>query len=240
MQRAKKIGYVVALVFAASAMSGISAAAPPQPEDTPQPQETPPPSQDMPQKDMPSKDMPSKDEAQPKDQAPTKPSAPAETMSEKMSATVTVVKVNAAKRDLTVKDDQGNQFTVNVPEDVTRLDALKKGDKISIDYYESMTFALKKPGEPSSSTTTGTMHAPGTLPGGAKARLITNTAEVVNVDKSANKVTIKLPSGETDTIAVKDPAVQADLDKLKKGDKIKATYTQAVAISVTPQAKQPT
>ena len=88
MQRVKKIGYVVALVFAASAMSGISAAAP-QPQDTPTPQETPPPHQDMPQR----KDMPQpKDEAQPSDQTTKdQKDQSKEVMAEKMSTTATVM-----------------------------------------------------------------------------------------------------------------------------------------------------
>ena len=72
------------------------------------------------------------------------------------------------------------------------------------------------------------------------AHTIRSTVEVVNVDKSANKLTIKTPSGEMDTLDIKDSGMQSDLDKIKKGDKIKASYTEAVAIAVTPQGKQPT
>jgi hypothetical protein len=253
MQRAKKIGYVVALVFAASAMSGISAAAPPQPEDTPQPQETPPPAQDIPSKDMPSKDMPpkdmpskdmpkdtsdTKDQAQPKDQG----AKPSEVMAEKMSATATVMKVNAAKRQLLLKDDEGHQFKLDIPEKVTGFDAIKKGDKISADYYSSVALSLVKSGgqAPTSGMGTAAERVPGPLPGGMVAKTVRSTVDVVNVDKSANKLTVKLPSGDTDTIDVKDSAMQGDLDKIKKGDKIKVSYTEAVAVAVTPQGKQPT
>ena len=139
MQRAKKIGYAVALVFAASAISGISAAQSPQPQDSP-PQNDMPQRKDMPQKDMPppnDKDMPSqndKDMPQQKDQAQQSSSNPTEVMAEKLSATATVTKINAAKRQLMLKDDQGHQFKVDVPEKVTGFAAIMKGDKISDDY----------------------------------------------------------------------------------------------------------
>jgi len=248
MQRAKKIGYVVALVFAASAMSGISAAQPPPGPDTPQ-QNNMPPQKDMPPKDMPPKDtsppsdMPQKNDVppqkdMPKDTDQSKSGGPSEVMAEKMSATATVTKINTAKRELMLKDDQGHQFKLDVPEKITGFDAIKKGDKISADYYSSVALSLKKggAGETSGGMATTEEKVPGPLPGGVVAHTVRATVEVVKVDKSANKITVKMPSGEMDTIDVKDSAMQADLDKIKKGDKIKASYTEAIAISVTPQS----
>ena len=247
MQRAKKIGYAVALVFAASAISGISAAQSPQPQESP-PQNDMPQRKDMPQKDMPppnDKDMPSqndKDMPQQKDQAQQKSSSPTEVMAEKLSASATVTKINAAKRQLMLKDDQGHQFKVDVPEKVTGFDAIKKGDKISVDYYSSVALSLKKGTGAAPSTTIGTSEerVPGPLPGGVVAHTIRSTVEVVKVDKSANKLTVKTPSGDMDTIDIKDSRMQIYLDKIKKSDMIKASYTEAVAIAVTPQGKQPT
>jgi len=251
MQRAKKIGYVVALVFAASAMSGISAAQPPPGTDTP-PQNNMPPQKDMPPKDMPQKDtsppsdMPQKNDVPPPKDMPkdtdkdqSKAGGPSEVMAEKMSATATVSKINSSKRELMLKDDQGKQFKIKVPEKVTGFDQIKKGDKISVDYYSSVALSLKKPGaaETGGGMTTTEEKVPGPLPGGVVARTIRATVEVENVDKSANKITIKTASGDMETIDVKDSAMQADLDKIKKGDKIKASYTEAIAISVTPSGK---
>ncbi len=160
-------------------------------------------------------------------------------MAEKMSGVATVEKVDAKHRQLTLKDDQGNLHKVDVPESVTNFDAIKKGDKISIDYFASVTLGLKKGGEsgkPSSDRMVE--HVAGPLPGGLVARQMSVTAEVVKVDSAGNMVTIKGPNGELDTIRVSEPEMQADLAKLKKGDKIQATYTEAVALSITPQNKK--
>jgi hypothetical protein len=164
---------------------------------------------------------------------------PSQMTARKMSASATVEKVNSSKRELSLKDDQGNKFMVQVPDSVSRFDAIKTGDHINVDYYESVALSLKKPSDtqPSANESTMTARAAGNLPGGMVARNITASAEVMKVDKADNKVTIKGPGGNVDTINVSDPMVQADLGKLNKGDRIQARYTEALAISVTPKDK---
>lgn len=165
--------------------------------------------------------------------------APTQVMASKMSATATVEKVDAKKRTLLLKDDSGDEFKVNVPEKVSRLDAIKKGDTITLDYYEAVTLSLKRTdAKPSASETAMAERTPGKLPGGMVAKKVSATVEVTNVDKAENELTIKGPSGELDTIKVSDPAMQAELENVKAGDRIKATYTEAVAISVTPKKKE--
>jgi Cu/Ag efflux protein CusF len=130
---------------------------------------------------------------------------------------------------------------VQVPEDVTRFDSIKKGDKIDLDYYEAVALSLKKPvkGEtPSANEAIVAERAPGKLPGGGMARTITATATVTKVDVAANKVSIKAPDGKMDTINVSDPALQPELSKLKKGDRVQASYTEAMAITVSPKNKE--
>jgi hypothetical protein len=167
------------------------------------------------------------------------PPPPTAAMAEKMSLSATVEKVDAKKRTLMLKNEQGNTVKVNVPESVSRLDAIKKGDKITLDYYEAVALSLKKPEpgkKPSATETAMAERTPGTLPGGLVAKNVTATVEVVKVDKDNHQVTIKGPGGETDTVKI-DESMAPDLEKIKKGDRIKASYTEAVAISVTPEKK---
>lgn len=167
---------------------------------------------------------------------------PTRTMAEKMSASATVEKVDTKKRELTLKDDKGNTFMVQVPEDVTNFENLKRGDKINIDYYQSVTLALKKSEKgaaaPSGGEQVVTERAAGNLPGGLVARKITAVATVQKVDPTTNNVTIKAPDGTVDTINVSDPSLQTQLSKMKKGDKIQASYTEAMAITVSPKSKE--
>jgi hypothetical protein len=220
MQRTKKICYVVAATLG---VGGIASADKPKAADDTQ-DET---SQDQTSHDQPSQDQTSQDQS-------------SEVMASKMTAKATIAKIDKAKRQVTLRDDEGHQFKVNVPEDVAGFDQIKKGEKVGIEYYQSVTLELKRGDKSKDKTEDTSMQSrtPGPLPGGMKAHMVSATVQVVKVDSAANKLTIKAPSGETDTIDVTDPALQADLAKLKKGDKIKASYTEAVAVSVMPQDKQ--
>jgi hypothetical protein len=214
------------LALATFSTAGVALADDDQPGQAQQPSQMQQPSQGQ---------MPS--EAQPPSQRPM----PSQTTTQKMSASATVEKIDIKKRELSLKDEQGNQFMVEVPEDVTRFENIKKGDKVNVDYYESVALSLKKPekGEkPSASEMTMSGRAAGNLPGGMTGRRITATATVTKVDVANNKVSIKAPDGKMDTITVSDPGLQSDLGKLKKGDRIQATYTEAMAITVSPKNKE--
>lgn len=157
---------------------------------------------------------------------------------EVMSTTQTVQKVDLKKRELSLKDDAGDQIMVQVPEDVSRLDAVKKGDKITLTYKQSLALSLKKGGKAATpSELSMAERKPGELPGGAVGRQITASAKVTKVDPEKNKLTIRTPDGKTDTINVSNPDLQSDLKQIKVGDRIQATYTEAVAMSVTPKNK---
>lgn len=167
---------------------------------------------------------------------------PTQVTAQKVSASATVEKIDAKKRELTLRNDRGDTMMMEVPENVTRLDAVKKGDKINVDYYESVTLSLKSPEKgamPSASESSMTERSPGKLPGGMTGRKIVATATVMKIDKAENKLTIKGPEGQVDTIKVSDPAMQPQLGQLKKGDRIQASYTEAMAVSVIPKNKEP-
>ncbi|MCU1276690.1 MAG: hypothetical protein JWM53_236 [bacterium] len=164
--------------------------------------------------------------------------APTKAIGELMHMTATVQKIDTKKHELTLKDDTGSQLMIEVPPDVSRLDQVKKGDRLDIDYYQSVALSLKKPGEaPAPGEAAVVEQKVGTLPGGLVARKIIASAQVMKVDPQNNKVTIKGPAGQVDTINVSDPDVQADLRKLKPGDKIQVTYSEALAAALTPKGK---
>ncbi len=154
-----------------------------------------------------------------------------------ITASAKVDKVNAAKRELVLKGEKGKPFTVQVPEKVSRLENVKAGDTINVAFYESVAVSLQKPGEASTGEQARSMteREPGTLPGGMTGQQVTTTATITKVDKKDNEVTIQSPTGESNTIQISDPKVQAQLKNLKVGDEIRATYTTAMATSVTPK-----
>jgi Cu/Ag efflux protein CusF len=148
-----------------------------------------------------------------------------------------VKKVDLEKRELTLEATGGKPFTVEVPQSVSRLENVKVGDVIDTSFYQSMAISLAKPGEAKVGTEKETVRqpAPGALPGGAVAQQITTTAKITKVDPAKDEVTIKAADGATNTLKVADPQIRAKLDTLKVGDKVQATYTEAMATTVTPK-----
>jgi hypothetical protein len=70
---------------------------------------------------------------------------------------------------------------------------------------------------------------PGERPGGLETTQVTITASIEAIDKEQSLVTLKGPEGDVETVKVMDPK---NLDKVKVGDRIAITYTEALAISV--------
>ena len=124
-----------------------------------------------------------------------------------------------------------------MPPSVTRFDALKKGDRIHVDYYESMAVSLNKGAagaQQGQRESTTVQRNAGILPGGIAARKITTTAKVLKVDQAQATVTVQGPSGNVETLDVTEPDQQQQLASLNAGDRIQVSYIQAVAIDVTP------
>lgn len=151
----------------------------------------------------------------------------------------TVQDIDYANREVTLEGPRGNSVRLAVSDEVKNFPQMKKGDHVNIGYYESVALAVAKPGEslqPTSRTEVFATRQPGQKPGGAGVSTIKTTATVEDIDRENREVTLKGPDGNTVTVAV-DPSV-GNLQRIKKGDQIKATITQALAIAVdNPDAK---
>jgi Cu/Ag efflux protein CusF len=150
-------------------------------------------------------------------------STPSETQT--THATVVVTAIDKSARKLTVKTSDGDLVDITVPADVQGFEKLKKGDKVDIDYMESIAIGMAPKG-----TKPNAMERTAPAPGAA-GREIVVTAEVVKVDAAHNKVTLKGPSGKQ-TVSVTDPGLQARLPSLKKGQVLMFSYTEAVATAI--------
>jgi Cu/Ag efflux protein CusF len=150
-------------------------------------------------------------------------STPSETQT--IHATVVVTAIDKSARKLTIKTSDGDLVNITVPADVQGFDKVKKGDKIDIDYMESIAVGMAPKG-----TKPNAMERTATAPAAA-GREVVVTAEVVKVDAAHNKVTLKGPSGKQ-TVSVTEPDLQARLPNLKKGQVLMFTYTEAVASAI--------
>jgi len=151
--------------------------------------------------------------------------------------TATVVEVDPATRNVTLKAHDGRVVTLNASNEVRNFDQIKVGDKLTAQYTVGVSLDLRKNSagiRQSAEKETMTRSEPGAKPGGTVARQVQVMADVVKVDHKNRLVTLRGPRGNMVDLAVDDPA---QLKNIKKGDQVEATYTEAVVISMEPQKK---
>jgi hypothetical protein len=153
----------------------------------------------------------------------------------KISATVEAI--DLPNRLVTLRVPEGDAVTVEVSPEVRNLEQVKVGDQLSVTYYAAIAAELKKPGEGVEGVQeeVGAGRAdPGERPAGAVGRQVKTTVVIESVDKKTNTVSFRGPYGMLRTITVQDPDAQAFVKKLKMGDQVEMTYTEAIAIAVEP------
>ena len=145
-----------------------------------------------------------------------------------VTTAATIEKLDKAGQSVTLKGANGMTVDVKAGPDV-HMDQLRVGDKVKATYFEEIAVGISKPGtaQPKAGQTT-------VQRGGVTARQATMTAQILSYDQQRNTVLIRGPQGRTHAIEVQDPGVQAQLSKVKPGDNVQITYTQAVATSLEP------
>jgi len=116
--------------------------------------------------------------------------------------------------------------------EVKRFDELKVGDTITFRYYESVAYAIRKPGQPTglpAQTGPAVVRGQGARPGGTISQQETATVTIKAIDAKVPSVTVLTGDGRTVSLKVED---KNNLKDVKAGDKVEITYTEAVMISV--------
>jgi hypothetical protein len=147
-----------------------------------------------------------------------------------LQATVTAIDLNT--RMVTLRGPEGNETTIHVDERARNLPQVKVGDVVKVAYVEALAWQVKKSkkGAPTAEAeVAGARTKPGEKPGGAVAQRVTITASIEAIDLANGTVTLKGPEGNTRTIKARNPA---NLKKVKVGDLVDITYTEAVALKV--------
>jgi hypothetical protein len=151
-----------------------------------------------------------------------------------VKASVVVEAVDLAKRMIRVKNADGEIYSLKVPAEVKRLNDIKKGDSIHIDYYMSIAYQLRKP-TPEELKNPGSLEgvavradeteAPG-LAGMGVLNVIT-TIEAINT--KTQTVVLMGPQGGTIEVKAYEPKV---LEGLKIGDTVAVTLSEGLVIDI--------
>jgi hypothetical protein len=149
---------------------------------------------------------------------------------QRQTMTAKVEAVNPATRMVTLRGEDGGAVTFKASDDVRNLDQLKVGDRVTAEYYESVSIKALPPGEAVNDVRTAGERAElGEKPGGMVAQHTTMTAIVEHLDKKNSMATVRGPKGNLHTITVRDPK---NLANVNVGDRVVITYTEMLAVDV--------
>jgi hypothetical protein len=154
------------------------------------------------------------------------------TRTDTVTAEAKVVAINQKTRMVTLQGADGEKRTIHVGPEVKNLPQVHKGDMVTIAYQRAIAATLKKKGSTKPGASAGEelyTAKPGEMPAAVGAQEIQITATITDINRTAQEVTLKGPKGRSAVVAVKDPSV---FDKIKKGDLVEITYTEALAIAV--------
>jgi len=151
---------------------------------------------------------------------------------EKVSASVE--SINAKTREVTLKGPNGYLRTAKVSDEVERLDEIKAGDLIEVEYWTMLRAEFRAPTaeekEKPLEVVAESGRAPKDVaPAAAAGAVIRAVVKVIGVDQQRSEAAIKGPQGTYLVVPILDPKVLA---KLKEGDTVIMTYAEAVIVSL--------
>jgi uncharacterized lipoprotein YajG len=154
----------------------------------------------------------------------------------KVEASATVTQIDAVKRTFTLRTDSGEEIPLEASSAVRNLPQVKVGDRVTVTYFEAIGAQMRKPGDSTEATVDlgAGRTDPGTRPGGVVAAVQTLPVTIVSVDTNTNTVKFYASDKQVRSITVKRPEAKAYIAKLKAGDEVIVTYSEAVAIEVKP------
>lgn len=151
-----------------------------------------------------------------------------------VSVTAKVEAIDLAKREMTLKGPAGNVVTFTVDKRVARLNEVKVGDEVTADYYVAYAAEVRPPTDQEKANPIVVLEEPakapaGTEPAAGVLRRMKVVVTVEGLDRPTRSLTVAGPAGNLLTVQVEDVA---NLPKLRIGDTLVVTYTEALAVSL--------
>ena len=151
------------------------------------------------------------------------------------SIVATVQAVYPDKRSLTLVGPEGQARSVFVGPEV-KLDRIHAGDKVNVSYYQGLAAQIARGDQIVTDPAAADFAYKNTsgAPGGGAGSSVTVTVRILGVDLGNNTVAFQDADGTQHVIAVKSPNMREFIRTLKPGDNVDVTYTESLAVTVTP------
>ena len=149
--------------------------------------------------------------------------------------TIMIVKeIDLPQRLFTLDYGDGNEIVVEAAPDLTGIDKIKVGDKVSVTYLNSKAVYVTSPDEdrpPVASSRSVEVDSKDGKPRKFMVDIIEKTSTVEAIDVAARKVTLKDHEGKIQTIDV--AADVQNLENVKVGDQVVFQVTEALAVDIS-------
>jgi len=151
------------------------------------------------------------------------------------SIVATVQAVYPDKRSLTLVGPEGQARSVFVGPEV-KLDRIHAGDKVNVSYYQGLAAQIARGDQIVTDPAAANFAYKNKsgAPGGGAGSSVTVTVRILGVDPGNNTVAFQDADGTQHVIAVKSPNMREFIRTLKPGDNVDVTYTESLAVTVTP------
>lgn len=152
-------------------------------------------------------------------------------------AMATVQSVDPDTRSVVLRTPEGVERVIVAGPEIRNFDQIEVGDQLTVTYREALLAEIMPPGtEPSEprATVAKSQAQPGERPAAAVSASVSTNVVIESVDQSFDTVTFKRADGIVRTVAIEDPKATEFVQRLKPGDEVRVTYTEATAIALTP------
>lgn len=155
-------------------------------------------------------------------------------------ATATVTKIDAEKRLISLRAEDGREFTVEAGDEVRNFSRISVGDKVDVRYYQSLAADVTDAPASTSGDAVllGQRAAEGQRPGGGVGVVYTAVVTINSVNPETHTVTFTGPEGTPRETTVQRPDARTFISQLKPGDRVQVTYGEALAIAVAPAGER--
>jgi hypothetical protein len=151
--------------------------------------------------------------------------------------TATVAAVDADARVVALRDKTGEITAIYAGPEVRNFDRINVGDEVEVTYRAAVAAELTTLDQPTSGGEKVTMAQraePGEQPHGQLSSTVTTTVQIDAVDPKAHTVSFHRDDGYVRTVTLEDAKAREFAKGLKRGDVVKITYSEAIAVAVRP------
>lgn len=156
--------------------------------------------------------------------------------SESVEASAIIDAIDRPNRLVQLRGASNRTSVVHAGPGVANFDRLNVGDRVSVRFTDAIAADVVKPGMGVNQAPvyTAARNADGTPSGKMTAK---GVVKIASVDTATNTVQFTGAGGVLRTMKVVDPKAIEFIRTLRQGDEVQLTFTEAVAVSITPVGK---